>query len=132
MNDVVSRFTDLAYQRVNFMTQVDITKPTSPIFTPGTQELTLDALDQLLIDLFESITVSTPFFWASGMSLTTISYKFYGNTTWWWIILGYNGLQTPWQLQPGMRLNIPNSQQVRRFVNTYFMPNTAGTLVTLP
>lgn len=75
----------------------------------------LDVLDARLTKLLNSISEWTPYVYDGTEHITTISYKAYGNTTLWWIIMMYNGFMHPLEIEPGINIKIPTAQSLSEF-----------------
>lgn len=51
-------------------------------------------------------------------SAPTISWKSYGDETYWWFICYYNGIMIPTQeLKAGLKIKLPNLQQMKTYLN---------------
>ena len=62
---------------------------------------------------------SRPFITTAGLnSLDKIAYKFYNTHDLWWVIAEYNDIFLHEQLEPGILLNIPYSDDVQQYLNT--------------
>ena len=52
-----------------------------------------------------------------------VSHAIYGNTQYWWILLLYNNLSTPWELTIGLEVKYPSLSQIE---NLYFTLKAKG------
>lgn len=113
------------YMRVHNVAELDA------LLTSVKQVSLLDMLDQNLIDLIYSLRTGQTVMIAQGTNLTTLAYKHYGTTTLWWVILLYNGLFHPMQLQAGMSINIPLKVDIDRYISSLVFENKIGQIVTI-
>lgn len=49
---------------------------------------------------------------ATEFNLPLIAYQVYSDSSWWWIILVYNGITDAFQVTRGTRLRMPSSSEV--------------------
>lgn len=74
-----------------------------------------DILSDRIVDLLDSITISTPYTIREGDKITTICFEFYQTTSLYYLLLYYNGLLFWDELQPGDVIQIPNLEQINDF-----------------
>lgn len=119
------------YRRDAYLSRVDITSGYDILFKGGDRDVVLDELDQSIVEIMYAIKSYTPYMMKQGEVFTTIVYNFYGTTTPWWVVLMYNGLCTPMQIQPGMVLKFPNLRDVDSFLMKFVSEDKTGQLVTI-
>ena len=119
------------YDFVNFLAEYDITSASARLFDPGAVEQAPDFLDQNLVELMYSLRLGGLYTVRQYESLTTIVYNAYGNTTLWWVVLMFNGLETSMQLQPGMQLKLPTLDSINAALAVARKPEGAGVVVTI-
>ncbi len=67
----------------------------------------LDVLDARLISRIRSIRTWSPYVWQNGVNLPNLSFRYYRNTTAFWVIAIYNGIVDPMSIQEGEIIKIP-------------------------
>jgi hypothetical protein len=74
----------------------------------------IDPLSQVILDMCDSITVYDEYVYKDKDVFPSIVYKHYNTTTLGWFVLYFNGLMSPFDLQPGMVLKFPLLEQIDR------------------
>lgn len=75
-----------------------------------------DTLAQKYVDFIPRLTAFATFIY-TGEQLTTISYRFYGTTTLWWLILMFNGYYHWMEIDPGTILRIPSKVEIDSYIS---------------
>lgn len=109
---------DGSINRTNLQ-QVTTANPTSP--DPINREEWYDPLDTRVTRGLKTLqTLSTINY--DGSPFTTISYKYLGSSTAWWIILQYNGYMHPDDVPMGAILGIPDIQPIKDAIRASALP----------
>lgn len=95
-----------AYAQTNFLPMVQLE------YEDGTLEIYADPLDHTYLGLYDHITQWAPYEWDGTKHLTTVVHEMYRNTTMIWIVLHYNGIIHPLEIEPGYILKMPMPAQV--------------------
>lgn len=98
----------------NYSAKYDISNFLSVVNIDGS--FYLDALDQRLVELIQQVRPIDVFTYTANVQITTLAYNYYNSTTPWWIILLYNGISHPLDLEPGDVLLIPDIRQIDQFI----------------
>jgi nucleoid-associated protein YgaU len=99
---------DPKYYRDNF----------EPVVRVRPRDWRLDALAFSYTELVNFISQTQQYMVVGDEQITTIAYRFYGTTSLWWVILLYNGINHPLDIEGGTLLLIPSKQEVLGFLNT--------------
>lgn len=102
------------YLRSNFMAIVRDTSHPSDDSESHKIEMT-DLFDNRRLSLMRSITQSKPVIYRGDVPLTTLVYLEYGNTSLYWLVMEYNGIVHPLEIQPGTVIEMPSLVDVDRF-----------------
>jgi hypothetical protein len=91
----------------------------------------VDVLDHKLTRLINSIQDYFPYIYDGQEHITTISYKAYNTTTLYWLIVMYNGIMHPLEIEPGLILKIPKMTEVSRFFQEASAKRNKGRIVEI-
>ena len=109
---------------------VNVTGGPDLLTNPGKTTFILDYLSQDYQNLLNGIR-----YWSHdtfvGQKWGTMCYAHQGTTSLWNFNLAFNGLCSPLQLQPGMRLRFPLLSEVQRILTARLGQNRIGRTVTL-
>lgn len=111
----VSSFSTASLLRVNFLGEVK----------NSLKERWIDPLSPDMKNLLYSGVGSVPFQYDGTEPITSISYRFYGTTSAWYIILYLNGYLHPDEIPAGAILNIPATS----FIDNLLRPDS--TVITV-
>lgn len=121
---------DVRYSMVSLFDVVDITTDTDLLVDPGQHVLSLDFLDQGFQEILNNIRAWTQEVWV-GQKWTTMCFNHQGTTSAWLFNLAFNGLDAPWQLQPGMLLRFPAISEINRVLSFQAATTTLAPIVSI-
>lgn len=82
------------------------------------------------INICKAIKSYVPYPFDGTLTIENISYRMYGTTSLWWIIIMYNGLTHPLEIQPGTVLFIPSISDINQIL-TILPKNQIGQIVQI-
>jgi hypothetical protein len=112
------------------MGRVDVTTGADLLARPGQRIVLVDFLDQKWVDVLAGIDQWVVVTW-TGQKITTLVYNVQNVTSAWLLVLAFNGLSHPMQLQHGMQLRIPTRASLEAILRRMNAASGVGKTVTI-
>jgi hypothetical protein len=130
MPNIIPATYDVNYDAQAIFPTVDLTTDADLLVSPGKRVLGLDFLDQGFQEILNNIRFWTAVTY-SGQKWTTLCFQQQGTTSAWLFNLAFNGLDAPWQLQPGMILRFPALSEIQRIQTEHAANETIQAIISI-
>lgn len=116
----MSTFYNPKYVRSRFVVLTDV---------DGTP--TIDVFASKVREILERIKGYSTYTFSNMDKLVTISYRAYGTTSLWWLILVFNGFIHPYDIEPGTVIKIPDLFEITKAIADIVNASKIGEVVEL-